>query len=254
MGTILFATGALIVALGIIYLLVMAAWWIIRALGLTGFALFNLGYHEMVIKPQLEENGFLAQRQAENAAIAEAKAIEEQEKQQAKIDRAARTLVDKRRVIEAKYPLADKEMIDQYMDVYTNSTVQAAKNFERILANHEMLKARELLADVDTTSLKPVQTAIVGKYPDDLIVGACTDPDGASYITVSKRESGAVTAIEVDSLTAAVLMVNKLRGTSKQMTVDDCVLMAGHAMTDLINSKKRIGLTQDDEFQGFLEA
>lgn|SRR5574344_547068 len=122
MGLMAIGVGLIAIAFGIL------AWNVLKMVGAIFFAslynIFNWFYLNVCVRSELEKDGFLRKKQEEKQL---AKELEEANKKnlyeaqkKAENDKIIYATMQKTNALRAKYPLADKELFDKYMNSYNS--------------------------------------------------------------------------------------------------------------------------------------
>ena len=137
-----FILGLLMVIAGVLILCWKIIWYWIRAVALLIYGVLTYVFHATFMRASLSSGGYLKRRhEAEelDAKLREAEA-EQVYRDQLKVeqDRIVFATLQKRRELEAKYPLADRALFDQWMSSFnTKPLVYCDKLVEMIRLQHD---------------------------------------------------------------------------------------------------------------------
>lgn len=136
MGNLLIGAGALMVIGAILYVVIRVVWWTVCWAAAFVHLIFNFIYQMIFVKPSLEADGYLAQRHEEDRIEADAKAMA---KIAAMAEKQAQPqpqdLVRDR--LNKTYPMANTELIEQYMTAYATQPLSVCDKIEeQIAASH----------------------------------------------------------------------------------------------------------------------
>jgi len=224
MGAILFMIGLVLFGLGVLYVLGCIIYAVVCSGCEIGMGLFNFGYHQLVVRPQLEADGYLERRKAdENAQLAAREAAAKAE-QLSKIDREAMALADKRQTLMDKYPLADEALVDKYMTAYRTEPLMVCDVIEQELAADQAAKATAMVAEFDTASARTVTDTRV----NGVKAAVRRDDVGNAWVHVDVLDDGSSfdMPMSLEAAHYALIMVNDAGKTLTRVTARDLVASA----------------------------
>lgn len=238
MGMVLFGIGAVMFAIGVLYVLVRIIYAVICSGCEIGMGLFNFGYHQLVVRPQLEENGYLERRQAEENAKLAAQAAAAQAERLSKIDKQALAMETKRQALMDRYPMADAALIDKYMNAYSMEPLTVCDAIERELAADQAAKTSAMVAEIDQTTARTLTDSRV----NGVHVAVQRDDADHAWVHVDVEDDG--TAFDVpmtlEEAHYALIMVNDAGKTLTRSTARDLV---ASAPTTLRQIKSRLAVS-----------
>lgn len=226
---LLFIGGALLFFGGLLYIIVKVVWYVVRVAGLTGFTLFNFGYHMAVVWPQLEKDGFLARKQAEAEEARRRAIAKAQAEADARVDALVRTADDQRRRVAAAYPLADQALVNDYVDAFMNRTVAEADELEATMAAQQRARACPVF-DAEPLDMTAVSTQVVDGLRVQVLSGRDTVAVRVHGSSVTTGHAMDVT-VPVPELAAANVAVHELARAAAHggLTADAVVDTVGGA-------------------------
>jgi len=183
--TLLFI-GALIFAIGLGIFFMKIFVWLIKCVGFFLFGAFTFIYMRFFVSSELNENGFLNKKLEEERLAEELKIADEENRYNEQVkeehDKIIYVTLSKTRELKLKYPLADKELFDDYMNGFNSKPLSYCDNivniikqqhFERLEANRIREYSIEevlLMEKIDLSKQDVIETALYRNLNDYVIL------------------------------------------------------------------------------------